>query len=452
MNKIVPLKKDNTGSNHEAIRLRRHFHQNPETGFTEFWTTSEICDYLSELGYEIHYGKDLYRSTYPSIQHISEVAQIDKNKVDSAYQTAKASLPESPWLAEMEGGFTGVIAILDCVEKGPITGFRFDIDGLPVQESSGSEHIPSREQFASRNNNMHACGHDGHTAIGLALAKQIADNRNQLSGRFVLVFQPSEEGPSGGEVFARFDIFKQLDYLVPLHIGIIDERKIVCGLSFLNVRNCRVIFRGKNAHAAVSPELGRNALQAACTAVTNLYGISRHREGMSRLNVGQMCSNNPTNIISDHAEFELEVRGEQNKISHYLFERANSIIRGAAAMYDVEVEIEELGEYVCADNSEKSVSLMKKAAINIGLDQDVIVERKLTSASEDATFLMNAVNENNGSASYLCLGSPTYGGHHHPSFDFDEDMLVYGVDILFEYIRCSQPSHNNSLSHQAKTA
>ncbi|RBW46705.1 hypothetical protein DS885_06965 [Psychromonas sp. B3M02] len=206
---------------------------------------------------------------------------------------------------------------------------------------------------------MHACGHASHTAIGLALTKQIAENREQLSGEFILVFQPSEEGPSGGEVFSKFDIFKQLDYLVPLHIGIIDIRKVVCGLAFLSLQSLqslqslKVSFKGKNAHAAISPEKGNNALLAACMAVTNLHSISQHRDGITRINTGKFTSDNPTN--------------------------------------------------------------------------DII---------KDAPFLMNQVNNNKGSASYLCLGSSTFVVQHHPDFDFDEDMLIYGVDIRWEFIQC----------------
>ncbi|WP_413693416.1 M20/M25/M40 family metallo-hydrolase [Psychromonas sp. KJ10-2] len=200
MNGPIPLYHQNA-QQHEVVRLRRHLHQYPETGFTEYWTSNEICSYLSELGYEISYGKALYEAAYPDINHISELVNLDKNKIDNAYQSAMESISDDKWLPDMQGGFTGVIARLSCSDKGPKIGFRFDIDGLPIKESNNNTHKPSIENFTSKNQNMHACGHDGHTAIGLALAKQIAENREQLLGEFILVFQPSEEGPSGGEVF-----------------------------------------------------------------------------------------------------------------------------------------------------------------------------------------------------------------------------------------------------------
>ncbi|MGO3344897.1 MAG: amidohydrolase [Marinomonas sp.] len=431
----IPQLTINPNAVNEVIKLRRHFHQNPETAFTEYWTTSEICHYLSNLGFDISYGKTLYQQAYPEVQHIADLVQIDKKHVDDAYQAAKSTIKEQKWIDAMEGGFTGVIATLPCAKKGATIGFRFNIDGLPIKESEHQKHKPYLENFLSENNNMHACGHDGHTAIGLALAKQIAEHKDELSGRFVLVFQPAEEGPSGGEVFAKFDIFKQLEYLVPLHLGIINERKVVCGLSFLSLKSYKVTFSGRNAHAAVSPETGNNAIQAACTAVTGIYGIPRHGGGISRMNIGQLSSNNPSNVISDHAEFELELRGENNAICDYLHDRASSVIKGAALMHGVDVTVESQGDYVSAKNSNKGIAILKQAILNAGLTEDAIIEHHLSSASEDATFLMNEVNKHSGSASYLCLGSPTVGGHHHPDFDFDEDMLLYGVKILWEYIQ-----------------
>ncbi|WP_413693417.1 hypothetical protein [Psychromonas sp. KJ10-2] len=186
----------------------------------------------------------------------------------------------------------------------------------------------------------------------------------------------------------------------------------------------------------MSPEKGNNALQAACMAVTNLHGISRHGDGITRINTGKFTSDNPTNVISDYAEFELELRGENNHICQYLYDKTNDIIKGAALMYGVEPNIEDYGKYVNADNANSVISFLKQAALNSGLKEEMIIDRHLSSACEDAPFLMNQVNNNKGSASYLCLGSPTFAGHHHPEFDFDEDMLIYGVDILWEFIQC----------------
>ncbi len=286
MDELVPQLNPEIEELQHLIKLRRKFHQYPEIGFTEYWTTCNICEYLDQLGYNLNYGKKLYKNAYPNIDHISEIANVDINKINEAYELTKDKLNDDKWLKDMNGGFTGVIAGLKCSDEGPNIGFRFDIDGLAIKESSENSHFPKAENFESKNENMHACGHDGHITIGLGLAKNIIENKHNLSANFFLIFQPSEEIASGGEVFSKFDIFRKLDYLIPIHIGILDERKIVCSVSFLALKCLKITFKGKNTHASAYPERGKNALLAACAAVNNLYGISRHSEGISRINIG----------------------------------------------------------------------------------------------------------------------------------------------------------------------
>lgn len=426
------------GSDNQELRrficLRRQFHKYPETGFAEFITTCKICEILEELGFSLQYGISLYQTVYPEIEHISDIVKIDNTVVSKSFESARQMLSNNPYLNSMEGGFTGVIAAITCSTPGPTMGFRFDIDALPIKESSDPSHKPHALDFKSENNNMHACGHDGHISIGLGLARRIAENKDTLSGKFIFVFQPSEEGPSGGQIFSRFDCFKKMDYLIPLHIGIIDERKIVCGISFLSLKWLQVIFEGNAAHSAACPEKGKNALLAACNAVSNLFSISRHSEGVSRVNVGKFFSINPANVISDHVEFQVEVRGENNAISDYMLQRAKEVINGSALIQGVNADIKSANECISADNSEQSNGLLKKAAIKAGIGEDYILDAQLVPGSEDASYLMNVVQKHGGNSSYLCIGSPTYGGHHTPTFDFDEDMLLWGVKILWEFI------------------
>jgi hypothetical protein len=146
----------------------------------------------------------------------------------------------------MKGGFTGAIANIKCSDQGPKIGFRFDIDGLPIQESNEQSHAPQRKGFKSKNENMHACAHDGHIAVGLGLAKKIKENEKLLTGNYYFIFQPSEEGPSGGKVFSKIETIHGLDYIIPIHIGIINERKIVCGLSFMALKWVKVVYEGIN--------------------------------------------------------------------------------------------------------------------------------------------------------------------------------------------------------------
>jgi aminobenzoyl-glutamate utilization protein A len=424
------------GSNPELDELkktRRELHQYPELGFREFWTTARICQYLDALGVEFKYGKDLYLE-------IKDVA-VEKEFInplrdlDSSFQKAQEKLGPNKWLPAQEGGYTGVVAHIKGRKAGPMFGFRFDIDGLPIKESTDADHVPASEGFASTNDCMHACGHDGHITIGLGLAARLMKNRDQLAGDVYLIFQPGEEGYCGGKVFQHVPAIKKLDYLISLHLGIYNERKIIANCKFLACKWFKVKFRGEGAHSAASPELGKNALLAACLAVSQLYAISRHSQGLQRIGVGRFHSDNPSNIVADNAKFTFELRGETNAICEYLYDRAATIIDSAAKMHDCQSEIILGGALITLDNDTALSEKVKQASLTLGAGKEDIVDFYLAPGSEDAFYLGDMVHKHGGKSTYICLGSPTKGGHHNPKFDFEEDLMQWGVDILWETIQ-----------------
>lgn len=405
----------------ELKSLRRMFHKNPEIGFTEFWTTARIYEYVNKLNCNLLYGDSLYNN-FPE-------PELLKKWDDKRYESAKEQYKDDEWINKLNGR-TGLVAIIKGKQEGPKVCFRFDIDGLPIEESNEESHIPCMEGFNSTNKNMHACGHDGHITIGLGLAKKLAENTEELKGTYYIMFQPAEELILGGKIFSKLSLIKDLNYFFPVHIGLIGERKVICGLSFLADKRYNILFKGRSSHAGASPEEGKNALLAACSAVTSLYGISRHSGGCSRINIGEFISNNASNIISDKAQFELDLRGETNEICEYLRHQAQNIINGASMMHDVEHEINFLAEAETAINSIELISQVRSACLDIGIENDAIIDNYLVPGSEDATFIMNEVLKNGGLSTYIGIGSPTFGGHHNEKFDFDEDVLFQGVNIL----------------------
>ncbi len=416
--------------------LRREFHAYPETAWTEFRTTARICDLLEDMGYELIYGKELDdgkpRFGLPSYKEDKE-----------AYDAAAEMLGSEERICNMRDGNTGVIARMRC-GPGPKLGFRFDMDGLPIMESGEEGHLPTNEGFASRNKNMHACGHDGHIAIGLGLAKRIADNRKSLKGDYYLIFQPAEEGGLGGQVFSRNGALDGLDRFVAIHVGIVPERKLVCCLSFLAMKKCNVIFMGRSAHAAIAPHEGKNALLAATTAVNAIYAIPPHEKGESRVGVGQFHSSNAPNVISDRALLDVEVRGEDNEICEDMVERVMEILREAAKTHKVKLNVEDNGYTIRAPSSPRLCARIRKAALKVGIPEEAIIDERLALGSEDAPFMMEAVQKGGGEAAYICLGCSTRGGHHNPDFDFDEDLLLWGVEMLWKLVEKKKKKKSGS--------
>lgn len=190
----------------QLIKWRREFHQYPELGFMEYVTTYKLAKELQQLGFQIHIGRE-------AMDGVSRLGLPDEDQLaEQEKQAREAGVPED-WLAHMQGGFTGVVAVWDTGKSGDHVGFRFDIDALPIQEAAEETHLPSRENFSSDNaQTMHACGHDGHMTIGLGVASFIAAHHEQLSGKFTLLFQPAEEGGRGARAMVEKGWLDDVDF------------------------------------------------------------------------------------------------------------------------------------------------------------------------------------------------------------------------------------------------
>ncbi len=190
-----------------------------------------------------------------------------------------------------------------------------------------------------------------------------------------------------------------------------------------------VTYTGRAAHAAVRPDLGRNALLGACAAVMNLYAISRHGTGASRVNVGVMQSGTTWNIIPEKAWFRMETRGVTNEINEYMVGRAMDVLHGAAKMYDLGLDIKPGTSTVAAVNSPELIELGTRVARSLPSVKKVATVCS-TNGSEDMCVLMQAVQQRGGQAMEILLGTPIGGGHHSNCFDVDERVLQNGAEFF----------------------
>lgn len=406
----------------QLVQWRREFHRFPETGWAEFWTTSRIADYLEQMGFEILLGNQIINRDFVRGR---QQAVVEKGLANAVAHGAKQK-----WLEKMDG-YTGCVAVLDSGKPGKTLALRFDIDCVNVMETKAPEHIPNKEDFASLNDGfMHACGHDGHITIGLGTALWLSQNKDKLSGKVKIVFQPAEEGVRGAAAIAASGVIDDADYFSASHIGFCADSGTVISnpTNFLSTTKLDIRYQGKPAHAGAAPHLGRNALLAAAHAVTQLHGISRHGEGMTRINVGVLKAGEGRNVIPGKAEIQLEVRGENKAVNQYMVDQVMRIANGIAVSFDVEYETEIMGEAVDMINDTELVGLVEEI---------VLAHPKVHSAnanyafnaSEDATVLGRRVQEQGGKAIYFVLGADRTAGHHEAEFDFDEDQLMNGVNI-----------------------
>ncbi|HDX9148643.1 TPA: M20 family metallo-hydrolase [Klebsiella michiganensis] len=405
---------------------RRDFHLHAESGWLEFRTASKVAEVLDGLGYQLALGRDI-------IDADSRMGLPDEETLAQAFQRARAQGAPERWLPAFEGGFAGVVATLDTGRPGPTLAFRVDMDALDLNEQHDDSHRPHRDRFASCNDGMmHACGHDGHTAIGLGLAHVLKEYAAQLNGTMVLIFQPAEEGTRGARAMVAAGVLDEVDYFTAIHIGTgVPAGTVVCGGdNFMATTKFDVQFSGVAAHAGGKPEDGRNALLAAAQAALALHSIAPHSAGASRVNVGVMQAGTGRNVVPSSALLKVETRGETDAINQYVFERAKQAIAGAAIMYETSYQLQLMGAATSSAPSPAWVDYLRQQTAQVPGVKQAVDRIAAPAGSEDATLMMARVQERGGLASYMIFGTELSAGHHNEKFDFDENVMTLAVETL----------------------
>lgn len=405
-------------------KWRRDFHRYPELGWMEMRTSSLIARYLKEMGYE-----NILVGPAVCLEE-SRMGLPSPEALEEHYRWAAENGGDPEFLPASRGGFTGVIATLPCGE-GPTAALRFDIDALPISEASEPGHFPFENGFASENKGvMHACGHDGHTAIGLGTAKILMENRDMLRGTVKLIFQPSEEGVRGAKSIADHGHLEGVDYILGGHMGgdsSVTSPYVSAGSgATLATAKLNISFRGTATHAAISPHLGGYAMLAAATAVLNLHAIPRHGDASTRVNVGKISGGTARNIVCDQVTLEMEVRGKSSAANDYMLNYAKRIAEQAAAMHGCSCEIQMMGAAKCGANSPHLTQrLLEVCREQLGLAS--VRAEALPSGSEDFSYLSDFVISRGGQACYFSHVVPCAGSFHNRLFDFNEAALENGV-------------------------
>jgi aminobenzoyl-glutamate utilization protein A len=414
---------DRDAERERLVELRRTLHRRPEPAWREFYTTARIAAEVERIGVdELYVGREALATD-------RRMGVPDDAEIDRWFERAREAGADPGHLDRMAGGYTGAVAVLDRGE-GPTVALRVDVDGLRREESTDQGHLPAREGFRSEHEGaMHACGHDGHAAIGLGVLERVA--ASDFQGTFKLLFQPAEEVVGGGRPLAESGHLDDVDYLLALHLGIDHPTgEVVAGMGgFLAVSHVEAVFEGESAHAGAQPNRGRNAVQAVADGVKNLYGIARHEDGRTRVNAGRVEAGSAANVVAERAELEGEVRGETTALREYMYDRAETVLQAAADAHDCTLDLDSNAEAPSAESDQALVEVVGDVARGVdGVDS--VLDRDELGGSEDATYLMRHVQQRGGLAAYVCVGTDHPGGHHTATFDVDEDSLPIGVDVL----------------------
>lgn len=410
----------------KTIARRRDLHQYAEVAWTEFRTAAFVAQTLTELGYQVSTGAAVHDET--AMMGVPSKAELEKHMQRAVEQGA-----DKAWVDQMAGGKTGVVGVMKFVKPGPVVALRFDMDANDLSESLAEKHRPFKEGFASVNNNaMHACGHDGHTSVGLAVAEVLAGMKDELAGTIKMIFQPAEEGVRGAKAMMEKGVVDDVKYLIGMHLGV-NLRKtgqVACKTEgFLATTKVDATFIGVPAHAGAAPETGKNAILAACTATLNLHAISRHSQGASRVNVGVIQGGSGRNVIPANAVLKLETRGANSDINEYVYAEAVRIIEAAAAMQGCAVSMKLMGGAAGCDSDPELVERIRKVAERQKMLPDIVAAGNI-GGSEDCSYFMERVQKNGGQATYVMLGTELAAGHHDSFFDFNEEALMPAIALI----------------------
>ncbi|HWR28862.1 MAG TPA: amidohydrolase [Negativicutes bacterium] len=410
----------------KTIARRRDLHKHAEVAWTEFRTASFVAKTLTELGYQVSTGVDTHEES--AMMGVPSKVELEKQMQRAIDQGA-----DKTWVAKMAGGKTGVVGVMKFANPGPVVALRVDMDANDLTEAAEPKHRPFKEGFASINKGaMHACGHDGHTSVGLAVAEVLAGLKDQLAGTIKMIFQPAEEGVRGAKAMMSKGVVDDVKYIVGMHLGV-NLRKtgqVACRTEgFLATTKVDATFTGVPAHAGAAPETGKNAILAACTATLNLHAISRHSHGASRINVGVIQGGSGRNVIPANALIKVETRGAVSDINEYVYAEAVRIIEASAAMQGCKVTMELMGGAAGCENDPELVERIRKVAERQKLLPEIVAAGNI-GGSEDCTYFMERVQKNGGQAAFVMVGTELAAGHHDSFFDFNEEALVPAIALM----------------------
>ncbi len=389
----MDIKQEIARRHSSLIELRRDFHQHPELAMEETWTAGIIAERLRASGLEVRTGV----------------------------------------------GHTGVVGVLRGGHPGKTLAIRADIDALPVQEEND---LPFKSKIPGK---MHACGHDGHIAIGLTVADILAQHRDNLSGNVTFLFQPAEERIGGAQPMIRDGALKNpdVDAVIALHLwsGLpVGKVGVRAGATFASADGFTITVRGRGGHGAM-PHQAVDPVVVASQIVLALQSlVSREISPFNPavVTVGSIHGGTAFNIIPDTVEMQGTYRTFDENDREFLTRRIPEVARNIATSLRASAEVHvERGCPPCVSEEGMAQLVARAAAEAVG--EQNIHDDQLTTGSDDMAFFLNAVP-----GCYFVVGTQNSATgcdapHHSPRFKIDEDGLPVGVEVMvraaLEYLK-----------------
>lgn len=367
----------------EMVSIRRHLHQHPELSFQEVNTANYIKSFYEELGIEV----------------------------------------------QGNVGGNGVVAKIYGAKPGKTIALRADFDALPIEEEND---VP----YKSLNPGvMHACGHDGHTATLLILAKALHELKSELEGTYVMIHQHAEEYAPGGAISMIADgCLEGVDVVFGTHLwaseptGKIQFRK---GPIMAAADRFEIHIQGQGGHGA-SPHETKDAIVIASQLVLNLQQIVSRRVNpvdSAVISVGSFVADNAFNVIADKAKLIGTVRTFNEDVRAFIEEEIERVVKGTCLAANCEYSYEFHRGYPAVVNHDEETEFFVECANNIP-SVDTVEEAELQMGGEDFAYYLQHVK-----GTFFFTGAKPEGvskayPHHHPKFDIDEKAMLVAAKAL----------------------
>jgi amidohydrolase len=325
---------------------------------------------------------------------------------------------------------TGVVGLLQADQPGPVVAFRFDMDALPVREETGA---PYASQVEGR---MHACGHDGHMAMGMGLAEWLAGHYSGMRGSVKLLFQPAEEGGNGAEAMVKAGVLDNPcpDVFVATHLWIerpVGSADVSDGPVLAAADKWECTIRGRGGHGAMPHHTADPVVAAAQIILALQTIVSRNVPPLETavVSVGAVHAGDAFNVIPEDVHLTGTVRSYDSQVRELVVQRMQNLIDRIASALGCTSELCVRPLTPAVINDGAAAGVVRSAAQAV-LGAENVTDHERTTGSEDAAFFMQQVP---GCYFFLGAANPEKGfvqPHHSPRFDFDEQALVHGLAIL----------------------
>ncbi|MCX8618605.1 amidohydrolase [Gilliamella sp. B2923] len=377
MSTIPELKQD-------MIAWRHHIHAHPETAFEEKNTTQFIIEKLQSFGIT-----ELFTDFAP----------------------------------------TGVVGLIHGKKPGRYIALRADIDALDIIEENNIEYC------STIRGKMHACGHDGHTATLLGVAKYLSEHRD-FTGTVVVIFQPAEENEGGARVMVENGLFDKLP--IEAVYGIHNQPNMNLNHFYINHGPMMASYdvfeikvTGQGAHAA-APHLGKDTILTATQIVNALQSIvSRNLDPISSLviSVTQIHSGDTWNVLPQQAVIRGTVRSFSAQVQDLAENRIKQIASGIAATFDAKAEVDYQRRYPATINYPTQADIAIEAAKKVVGHDNIVVDPQPSMGSEDFAFMLQKIP-----GVYVWLGAGKGANLHNPAYNFNDEVLTTGAQYFVEIV------------------